>query len=48
MKKVKFVLALLFMAICLTSCSAYQNMSEKEAYEFGYGIGSAVRSLLSY
>lgn len=29
-----------------TSCGLTANMSEQEAYDFGYGIGSTLRTLI--
>lgn len=45
MKKIKLLFALLLVTLCLASCSSFSNMSNQEAYDFGYSIGSAIRKL---
>ncbi|MBP3566482.1 MAG: hypothetical protein J6J76_02895 [Paraprevotella sp.] len=45
MRKIKLLLALLLVTLCLASCSSWSSMSNQEAYDFGYSIGSAIRNL---
>lgn len=40
------IIAVAFCSIVLTSCGLTSGMSEQEAYDFGYSIGSSVRYLI--
>ena len=47
MKKILLtILAVSFTSLCLTSCGSFANMSDKDAYDMGYGIGLGIRQLL--
>lgn len=45
MKKIVLLLTVLVATCSLSSCGAFANMSEQEAYDTGYSIGSAIRQL---
>ncbi len=40
------LLTILVATACLSSCNSFSNMSEQEAYDNGYAIGSAIRQVL--
>lgn len=45
----KFLLTFLTISVtatCLSSCGSFSNMSEQEAYDAGYAIGSSIRQVL--
>lgn len=31
-------------SVCLVSCGSYSNMSDEDAYNVGYGIGTLLRN----
>lgn len=44
MKKILLTLfTILVTTACLSSCGAFSNMTDQEAYDAGYAIGSAIR-----
>lgn len=50
MKKIgSYVLVASFLAcvaVCMTSCGSFSNMSQEDAYDMGRGIGIGVRHLI--
>lgn len=50
MKRIKYYVLLAalsaFAATCLTACSSFNNMSDEDAYNVGYGLGTAARYLI--
>lgn len=45
MKKLVIIVACLFVGMS-TACSSFSNMSEQDAYDVGYGLGTAARYLI--
>lgn len=46
MRKIISVLSVAMTMFIATSCGAFANMSYEDAYNVGYGIGTAARYLL--
>lgn len=51
MKKIKLRISAVCLAVALasvtaTSCGLTSNMSDKEAYDFGYGVGKMIRNAI--
>lgn len=41
----RFIILTILTAICLTACGSWENLSNEEAYDRGYRIGSGIRAL---
>ena len=49
MKRCKLLivcLVILFVSTTMISCGITSNMTEQEAYDFGYGIGRTLRTVI--
>ena len=49
MKKCRLLvvcLAILFASMAMISCGITSNMTDQEAYDFGYGIGKTLRTVI--
>lgn len=46
MKKIACLMALVATMFATCSCGVFANMSDEDAYNVGYGIGTAARYLI--
>lgn len=46
MKKIISALSVLCISFMVTSCGSFSNMSYEDAYNIGYGIGTAARYII--
>ncbi|MCH5329249.1 MAG: hypothetical protein J1E02_09530 [Coprobacter sp.] len=45
----KFIAAVIFASVCsgiLTSCGAFSNMSDEDAFNVGWGAGTLLRNMI--